>query len=99
MVAHCSCVCADQDALMPLRYEVVSNRSHVVKGKMLCLHDSVRTSYECEEDLFDAHCNTLQHTATHCNTLRHIATHWNTLQLAPTGCNTMQHTAAHCDTL
>jgi len=26
--------------------------------------------------LNQAHCNTLQHTATHCNTLQHTATHW-----------------------
>jgi len=30
--------------------------------------------------LCNAHCTTLQHTATHCNTLQHTATHCNTLQ-------------------
>ena len=33
----------------------------------------------------EAHCNTLQHTATHCNTLQHTAAY----------CNTLQHTATH----
>jgi len=62
-------------------------------------------TYTCS----DAHCNTLQHTATHCstlqravthcNTLQHTATHCSTLQRAVTHCNTLQHTATHCNTL
>jgi len=43
----------------------------------------------------DAHCNTLQHTATHCNTLQHTA---HTAHTA-TNCNRLQHTATHSNTL
>jgi len=59
--------------------------------------------------IIQAHCNTLQHTATHCitllhnaihcNALHHPATPCNTLQHTATPCNTLQHTATHCNTL
>ena len=61
--------------------------------------------------MYIAHCNTLQHIAAHYNTLQHRAIHctalrqtWrnqmyiahcNTLQLSATHCNTMQYTALH----
>jgi len=46
-----------------------------------------------------AHCNSLQHTATHCNTLQHAATRCNTLQHAATHYNMLQHTATYCTVL
>jgi len=57
-----------------------------------------RNSWLCRT--CQAHCNTLQHTASqaHCNTLQHTATHCNTLQHTATHCNTLQHTATHCNT-
>ena len=56
----------------------------------------------------NAHCNTLQRTATHCNALQHTATvqclhlmhtatHCNTLQHTARHCKTLQHTATHCN--
>jgi len=46
-----------------------------------------------------AHCNSLQHTATRRNTLQHTATRCNTLQHITTCCSTLQHTAPCCNTL
>ena len=50
-------------------------------------------TYTCS----DAHCTTLQHTATHCSTLQRAVTHCNTLQHTATHCDTLQHTAVHCN--
>jgi len=46
----------------------------------------------------EAHCHTVQHSATQCNTPQHTATHCNTLQRTATHCNALQHTATHCNT-
>ena len=48
------------------------------------------------------YCCTLQHTNAHCNTLQHTATHMSLFleyQHTATHCNTLQHTATHCNTL
>ena len=46
----------------------------------------------------EAHCNTLQQTATHSNTLQHDASRCITLHQTATHCNTLQHIATHCNT-
>ena len=46
-----------------------------------------------------AHCNILQRTAIYCNTLQYTAAHCNTLQCTATHCSALQHTAAYCSTL
>jgi len=47
--------------------------------------------------IIQAHCNTLQHTASQCNTLQYTAAHCSTLQHTATHCNILQHTATHCN--
>ena len=55
--------------------------------------------------MYIAHCNTLQHTAAHYNTLQHRAIHCTALrqtwrnQMYIAHCNTLQHAATHCNTV
>jgi len=102
MVAHCSCVCADQDALTPFFMSEVPKKAMFLKVRALPRRFVFMTACGPAVNVKKTH---LTHTATHCNTLRCTATQCDTLQ--HTGilcnslahCNTLRHTATHYDTL
>jgi len=89
---------ADAQAL-----EEVCDMTHVCvtysMENMCSTRESARWSRGSHAVQNEAHCNTLQHTATHCNTLKRSATQCDAVRRTATYCNTLQHTATHCNTL
>ena len=98
-VLQCVAVCCSVLQCASVHVCIFTHPSLCVNQILICINIPTCTQ---------AHCNTVQHTATHCNTLQHTKTCvwiWLTQRLAcilifcATHCNTLQHTATHCNTL